>query len=534
MTHFPIATSPLNHYSVAIEKEMDTMKKHTLEITNTEQLWWGGLVSDGIRMPYGKEDMIRDLELTNGENQAMPFLISQSGTYIWNEAPFAYKIREGMLLLQSKKPFVVDKSATSQKEGFLIARNKYFPGNQELPDELLFQKPQYNTWIEMMYDQTEDKILQYAKRIVEEGYPTGVIMIDDNWQEDYGVLEFHHGRFKDPKGMVDQLHALGFKVMLWVSPFISPDSYLFRELCEKDLLIKDSIGEVAIRKWWNGYSALLDCSNPHAREWFCDELNGLMQHYGVDGFKFDGGDSMFYREEDCIYEPCGRQDQSRYYAMVGLSFPLNEYRTSWKMAGLPLVQRLCDKDHSWGSNGLASLIPNAIAQGLMGYAYVCPDMIGGGQFKNFLEGACDLDEELVVRYAQCSALFPMMQFSVAPWRVLNEKNAELCKEAAKLHEQYGNYILNLAKESTVTGLPILRSLCFEFGEEYASIKDEFMLGDKILVAPVLEKNQYERTVVFPPGCWKDSDEQIVEGPCTKIVKAPIEKLPYYELCTAYH
>ncbi|VAW23213.1 hypothetical protein MNBD_BACTEROID01-1875 [hydrothermal vent metagenome] len=48
-------------------------------------------------------------------------------------------------------------------------------------------------------------------------------MIDDNWQEDYGKWDFHPGRFPNPKGMMDSLHQMGFKVMVWICPFVSPD-----------------------------------------------------------------------------------------------------------------------------------------------------------------------------------------------------------------------------------------------------------------------------------------------------------------------
>ena len=94
------------------------------------------------------------------------------------------------------------------------------------------------------------------------------------------------------------------------------------------------------------------------------------------------------------------------------------------------MQRLSDKDHSWSD--LQNLIPDIVAQGLMGYAYVCPDMIGGGQWMAFREGAV-VDQELVVRSAQVHALMPMMQFSVAPWRVLSQENNASCLEMAKLH-----------------------------------------------------------------------------------------------------
>ena len=58
-------------------------------------------------------------------------------------------------------------------------------------------------------------------------------------------------------------------------------------------------------------------------------------------------------------------------------------------------------------------------------SYTCPDMIGGGEYLNFLENSSNLDEELFVRYAQCAALMPMMQFSAAPWRVLSKENFEI-------------------------------------------------------------------------------------------------------------
>ena len=69
------------------------------------------------------------------------------------------------------------------------------------------------------------------------------------------------------------------------------------------------------------------------------------------------------------------------------------------------MQRLCDKNHAWDLTGLGSLIPNGAAQGLSGYAFGCPDMIGGGQYSDFyhlgtLEPRFDIDQELFVRFAQ--------------------------------------------------------------------------------------------------------------------------------------
>ena len=87
-----------------------------------------------------------------------------------------------------------------------------------------------------MYDQNQADILKYANGIRDHGFPAGVLMIDDNWQENYGKWDFKKGKFPDPAGMIAALHALGFKVMLWVCPFISADSDVYRELASKNLL----------------------------------------------------------------------------------------------------------------------------------------------------------------------------------------------------------------------------------------------------------------------------------------------------------
>ncbi len=495
------------------------------------EYWWGGLVADGTLMPFSGDELERSLCPISTENQTMPFLISNKGRYIWCNEPFDFKFAADKLYVSSRyDEIILSEGHTSLKRAYLDASKKFFPVSASLPEKRLFTHPQYNTWIELMYDQTQEKIHKYASDIIKKGYPSGVLMIDDNWQEDYGVFSFHQGRFKDPKRLIDQLHEMGFLVMLWVSPFVSPDCMVFRELEAKNMLVKDAAGNTAIRRWWNGFSGILDLTNPATENWLKQELDSLMETYGIDGFKFDAGDPQYYSDEDMIYSPGNAQKQCNAYNRFGAQYTLNEFRGAFKAAGLPLVQRLCDKSHTWVGNGLDTLIPNGLAQGLMGYIYTCPDMIGGGQYLNFLPESLNIDEELVVRYAQCSALFPMMQFSVAPWRVLSPANDKICLNMAKLHEQFGDYILDVTMSSGQSGEPIMRHLAYAYGEGYEHVRDQFLIGDQLMVAPVITKQTFNREVLIPEGQWKADDDMVYNGPTRITIDVPLERLPYFIKC----
>ena len=123
---------------------------------------------------------------------------------------------------------------------------------------------------------------------------------------------------------------------------------------------------------------------------------------------------------------------------------------------------------------------------------------------------------------------PMMQFSVAPWRVLSKENAAICHKMSKLHEEMGEYILDLAKKASKTGEPIVKPMELAFpGNGYETIKDQFVLGNEIIVAPVTEKGARLRKVVLPKGNWKAEDGKTYKGGKIAEVSVPLERLPYF-------
>ncbi len=514
--------------AVACTQQKPAETKKEITILENEK-WWGGAVLDGRNSPLQTDSFKYNQNNNCKDNQAAPLFISNKGRFIWSEKPINIEITKGVIRVQDKNGEVITgNSGTTLKDALLQAGKQYFPPSGKTPDPLLFTSPQYNTWIELQYNQNEKDILKYAESIVANGFPVGVLMIDDTWQTNYGKWTFDAEKFSDPKGMIKKLHAMGFKVMLWVCPFISADSRNFRSLAaRKMMLFQDSAKKIpAIVRWWNGASGLLDLSNPESEKWFRDELRTLVSEYGVDGFKLDAGDPQFYVGSYSLnnYSP---NEQCEAYAKIGLSFPLNELRACWKMAGQPLVQRLRDKNHIWSD--VRVLIPDMIGLGLIGHQFGCPDMIGGGDFSSFSNAAV-MDEELIVRSAQVSTLMPMMQFSVAPWRVLSKENLAICKNMANLHYRLGNEIMELAKKCAVSGEPMVRNLEYEFpGKGYEGIKDQFLLGNKIMVAPVVEKGARSREVVFPEGKWMGDDGSEVTGPAKLKIDVPLERLPWFRI-----
>ncbi|MDR1414741.1 MAG: glycoside hydrolase family 31 protein [Odoribacteraceae bacterium] len=519
--------------AVLTGSESSAQSFHVTRITvEPGEYWWGGAVGLGSKMPYVQPLREYDLATQNSNNQVAPLLLSSKGRYAWSDYPFSFSVEERAIVIRSPHEEVaVRHPGKTLREAYLAASAAHFPPTGALPDTLFFTMPQYNTWIELIYNQNQDDILRYARDIIDRGFPPGVLMIDDNWQKYYGNFEFKPDRFSNPKGMVDTLHALGFKVMLWLCPFVSPDSPEYRLLSAKGFLVKQRGRNVpAVIPWWNGQSACFDLTNPDAAEYLIAELTRLQTEYGVDGFKFDAGDNSFYptaRVEGYAKDALS-VDHTLAWTKIGLSFTFNEFRAAWKMGGEALVQRLGDKSYSWTA-GVQLLIPDMTAAGLLGHAYTCPDMIGGGQYGSFIhQDLSTFDQTLFIRSAQVHALMPMMQFSVSPWRILSRENVEIVRRAARLHEEMGGYILDCARSSSRTGEPIVRHMEYAFpGEGFATCHDQFMLGERYMVAPVVTKEN-RRTVKFPRGKWRDERGKIYRGGKTETIDVPLDRLPYFE------
>ena len=507
--------------------------------------WWGLCNNFGREMPFTERTSLElDLRRDNYSHQALSFLASDKGRVVWCPEPVGVKIAGGRIALESDKGEItlVEGAGKTLRDAFRHGSATWFPPTGEEPELLYFSAPQYNTWIELTYNQNEDDILAYAQAMLDHGLPPGIFMIDDTWQLGYGTWEFDPRRFRDPKGMMQKLHAMGYKVLLWICPFVSMDTPAYREvigvngrgpggfLCakedDKDGKHESWTNDPAAVHWWNGKSALLDFTHPNGRRWFAGELDRLVHEYGADGFKFDGGSVAPYARGYLAYDPTvSAAAQSALYGAFAIQFKGSEYRNGFGFGGQPVIMRLHDKDHTW--DALQRLIPDMLAAGFIGCPFICPDMIGGGNWTAFLPGS-PFEPELFLRSAQIHALCPMMQISASPWRVLSSEHQRIFLDAVALRQHFAPRFVELAKESAKTGEPIMRNLEYAFpGQGYAEIHDEFMMGDDLLVAPVVEKGATSRTVALPPGMWRADDGQLFEGPTTVEIPAPLERLPHF-------
>lgn len=397
------------------------------------------------------------------------------------------------------------------------------------PSHIVFSSPIYSTWAQYKTAVDQEKVLQYARDIIRNKFPIGIIEIDDKWEVHYGDFEFDKSKFPNPSKMVQELHDLGFLVTLWVYPFVNLDSSNYNLLTKEGYLVKDKSENVATVRWWNGEAGLIDLTNPKAYEWFKEKLKSLQETYGFDGFKFDAGDAIFFPLNSVTYKQIfPAQYGDLYMKFVSDNFhDLSETRVSTFSQSLGLLTRLGDKDSRWGlNNGLHSVITSTLTYSLIGYPFVLPDMIGGNEYHS---EKCDA--ELFIRWVEVSVPMPSIQFSILPWRPeFDERVISISREYAWLHVKLSKYILSLVGQSLKDGSPIIRPLFFNYEDENLySVNDEFMLGESLLFAPVVKQGKNYRDVILPKGKWLDLwENKEYVGPTTIYnYDAPIYKLPIF-------
>jgi alpha-glucosidase (family GH31 glycosyl hydrolase) len=275
-------------------------------------------------------------------------------------------------------------------------------------------------------------------------------------------------------------------------------------------------------------------TNNEAVEWFVNRLKKMQKDFGIDGFKFDGGESNFLDRTNnpAAFSNNATMFNKNYYSTKWIElanqFACGEVRTGYNSQSNHHLMRQWDKASIWGlDNGLESVITGALTFGVLGYPYVLPDMIGGNDWGQ------PPTKELMVRWAQANALLPSMQFSIPPW-TFDGECAQLCLKAVEWHQKYADLIVQLAKEATETGWPIVRPMFWlaPNDKKTYTIGDQFVLGDKVIVAPIVKQGQFLRYVYlpFPNKSWKEvSSGSVFQGGDWHTITATLDHLPIFVL-----
>lgn len=408
------------------------------------------------------------------------------------------------------------------------------------PEDLAFTRPIWTTWAHYKSKIDQAKVTEFATNIKQRGFDASYIEIDDKWTPTYGDQVFDTSRFPDAIGMIQAIKALGFKVSVWVPPFVNGDA----EAWEEGIKAKAFVGstDTAVEYppkvgWWNSLglpiAAIVDFTRDAGRTWWGEKVDAAAAAYGIDGFKYDAGETQFLPKPASWEEGVFDNAYPDYYATWALQHKGVEIRAAWFSQHLPIAVRQFDKESSWGlDNGLASVMTQALAMGLIGYPFVLPDMVGGNEYE------FKADDELLIRWVQLNTWLPMVQFSLLPWREgFDPKVESLTLAYMNFRKTLDAYLLALADQAAATQLPMARPLFFEFPEDplVYGIPDQFMLGDTYLIAPVLTQGAVARDIYLPAGTWQvvempsGAAGKQFEGPTTlQAFDAPLESIPVFK------
>ncbi|XP_077570996.1 myogenesis-regulating glycosidase-like [Stigmatopora nigra] len=399
---------------------------------------------------------------------------------------------------------------------------RYFPKPVKVPSVEVFKHPVWSTWALYKTSVSQDKLLRYAADIRKHGFACSHLELDDRYTADYGEFDFDPQKFPNASGMFRRLREGGFRVTLWTHPFVNYDSVNFGVGVRDGLFVREPGGQLpALVRWWNGIGGILDFTNPQARHWYRAQLEEMKERYGVTSFKFDAGESGYLPAQFSTLVPLSDPSAfTRLYTEMAVPFSERaELRVGYQSQNVSCFYRIIDRDSVWGYElGLKSIVPTVLTVGILGYQFVLPDTIGGNAYADHMEGdnGKDLpDRELYIRWLELSAFMPAMQFSIPPWHY-DEQVVEIAQKFTKLHETLvAPRVLKLAKEVLHTGDPIVRPLWWIAHHDEAAYKvdSQFLIGDELLVAPVLEPDKRERDIYLPAGSWRSyKGEHFLQGP----------------------
>jgi myogenesis-regulating glycosidase len=139
--------------------------------------------------------------------------------------------------------------------------------------------------------------------------------------------------------------------------------------------------------------------------------------------------------------------------------------------------------------------------------------------------------ELYIRWLQLNVLLPAIQFSFPPWLYNDEQVVRIAEKCLAIRQRFGAVLIATAEECVTSGLPIIRPLWFAdpYDLHAQLCDDEYLLGNDLLVAPVLSENVLERNIYLPKGQWKCIESgKVFDGAQSYKYPVTIEDIPIFQ------
>lgn len=467
--------------------------------------WWGAFVGDGPSQPFSKPFSMDTLSYGGFTT---PFLISNQGRCIWSDKPLMVRFDGKALEVTSSdvKPEVA-KGGKTLREAYLYCVHKNIWSKTGTPVVKKFSMPLYDTGLSAMVAPQQAELERYASKVAAEGFSSGTLLVQDGWQswEDSQYLDrLLYPSFGD---MVAGVSDKGYGLMFTVTPYVPACGRAYIDAYKNNLLVMGADGKPMVFQSPSGYYAVLDLTSPSVADAFSRKIDAFSKEYPDVKLSFDCHWALDMLEGDkrlpeytaawaSLGEKCG-----------AVMYPLAEgMPLQWKPYSVSVGTEL-----TWDS--LSEALSGVINASLTGHIYPQLSLI------SVVDG--HVDELLLLRAMQLALFMPVA--SVPPSTEL--LSSEVCKDAlrksVKLRAGMANYMDGLLQESASTGEPILRHMEYQFpGQGFADCRDQYMLGAKYLVVPVLDAAD-KKTVRLPKGIWTAQDGTKFKGP--RVINADVSK-----------
>ena len=395
--------------------------------------------------------------------------------------------------------------------------------------------------------------------------PYDVLWLDIEHTDGKRYFTWDKNYFPTPAEMQDDVASRGRKMVTIVDPHIKRDGEwrIFKEATERGLFVKDKDGNDFDGWCWPGSSSYLDQTSSTVREWWADQF-ALDAYVGSTPNLYIWNDmnepSVFNGPEITMHKDAKHADGAEhrdvhnvygYFYHMATADGLRRRGFSAKgsdgdrpfvlsrafFAGTQRIGAIWTGDNGADWDHLEASVPMLLSIGLAGLPFSGADV--GGFFGN-------PDAELMTRWYQLGAFYPFFRGHAhleskrrEPW-LFGEETTGHIRTAIRRRYRLLPYIYTLFLHANVSGTPIMRPLWYEFPEDGAIVEEDhvFMLGDALVVAPVVTPGATTVRVILPQGptgqeVWYDGDTGLAFGatheqkPLDITVPAPIDTIKHY-------